>query len=211
MPHYWRRLLDAAAIPWQGDRPELAVDEALRDRAMAAARALGVGDGERLVGLSPGAAFGPSKLWVAERFSEVASRVHAATGLRAILFVAPGEEALGRRILAAARSPVISTVDAPLSLSLLTAFMDRCALLVTTDSGTRHVGVARGVPTVTVMGPTDPRYTAFCLENQAVISRGDVDCLGCHHKVCPIDHRCMAWITAEEVAERALGLLRAEK
>ncbi len=207
MPQYWRRLLDAAGIPWKGDRPELAVSEELREQGEARARSLGIADGERLVGLSPGAAFGPSKLWIPERFSEVAARLHEALGRRAVLFIAPGEEELGRRVIQAARSPIVSTVKEPLSLSLLKAFMDRCDLLVTTDSGTRHVGVACGVPTVTLMGPTDPRYTSFCLERQEVISRQDVDCLGCHHKVCPIDHRCMDWITAEEVADRALRLV----
>jgi heptosyltransferase-2 len=207
MPRYWRRLLEPAGISWQGDQPELALEDGLEEQARDRARALGIAECERMVGLSPGAAFGPSKLWAPGRFAEVAARLHEARGLRAILFVAPGEEDLGRQVLAAARSPIVSTVEHPLSLSLLKAFMRRCALLVTSDSGTRHFGVASGVPTVTLMGPTDPRYTAFCLERQEVIYREDVDCLGCHLKVCPIDHRCMDRITAEEVARRSLALL----
>lgn len=208
MPHYWRRLLEPLGIPWQGDRPELSVSEELRQRARVRAQALGIEEGERLVGLSPGAAFGPSKLWPAERFGEVADRLHEALGLRSVLLVAPGEVELGKTVLGSARSPVISTIEEPLSLDLLKAFVGQCEVLVTTDSGTRHFGVALGVPTVTLIGPTDSRYTNYCLEGQEVVCREEVDCLGCHLRECPIDHRCMELITAEEVAGRALGLLR---
>jgi heptosyltransferase II len=207
MPHYWRRLTDAAGIAWDGDHPELSVGPVLERQAAERARELGIAEGEELVGLSPGAAFGPSKQWIPERYGEVASRLYEALGLRAIVFVAPGEEPLGRAIIGTSRSPVISTVENPLPLSLLKAFVRRCRILITTDSGTRHFGVALRVPTLTLIGPTDPRYTSYCLERQEVVSHPEVACLGCHHKVCPIDHRCMAWLGAEEVARRALALL----
>ena len=208
MPVYWRRIVEAAGIPWDGDAPELAVTTFEREAAEAYGRAAGIADGERFVGLSPGAAFGPSKLWPAERFAEAAARLHAALGLRAIVFLAPGEEPLAAEIMRSASSPVVSTAQAPLSLSLLKPFIERCAVLVTTDSGTRHVAVALNVPVVTVMGPTDPRYTDYCLSRQAIVRR-DVSCGPCHLKVCPRDHRCMRDLTAEEVADRALALVAA--
>ena len=207
MPHYWRRLLEATGAAWLGDRPELVVTEELEDRARRRARALGIEEDEKLVGLSPGASFGPSKVWPPERFAETAAILYRDLSLRAILFLAPGEEELGRRVLSAARSPVISTLEDPLPLDLLKAFVRRCRLLVTCDSGTRHFGVAFSVPTVTVMGPTDPRYTAYCLDTQEVVIRDDLDCIGCHLRRCPKDHACMNGIAAEEVAQRALKLL----
>lgn len=206
MPVSYRRLVEAAGCAWQGDAYELAVPQACRDRAEERARALGIAPGEALIGLNPGASFGASKLWAPARFAEVAARLHARLGLRAIVFVAPGEEGIARAILEAARSPVIDTSAAPLDLALLKPFVSRCRLLVTTDTGTRHVGTAFGIPTVVVMGPTDPRYTAANLERTRVIRR-DLPCGPCHEKVCPTDHRCMEEIGADEVAEAALELL----
>jgi len=206
MPRYWRRIVEAAGIPWQGDAPELRVTDEERELAAAKARVFGLGGGERLIGISPGAAFGPSKRWVTERFAEAAALLHRATGMRAIVFLAPGEEALGEEIVRVARSPIISTAAEVLSIGLLKAFMTRCALLLSTDSGTRHIGVALGTPVVTVMGPTDPRYTAYCLERQRVIAR-EVPCGPCHLRDCPTDHRCMMEIQAGEVAAAGLELL----
>ncbi len=206
MPRYWRRIVEAAGIPWQGDAPELRVTDAERERAAVKARAFGLGEDERVIGISPGAAFGPSKRWVTERFAEAAALLHRATGMRALVFLAPGEEALGEEIVRVARSPIISTAVEVLPLGLLKAFMTRCALLLSTDSGTRHIGVALGTPVVTVMGPTDPRYTAYCLERQRVIAR-KVPCGPCHLRECPTDHRCMTEIQADEVAAAGLELL----
>ena len=201
-----RRIVEAAGIPWQGDAPELRVTDAERELAAAKARAFGLGDDERLIGISPGAAFGPSKRWVTERFAEAAALLHRATGMRAIVFLAPGEEALGGEIVRAARSPIISTAVEVLPIGLLKAFMTRCALLLSTDSGTRHIGVALGTPVVTVMGPTDPRYTAYCLERQRVIAR-EVPCGPCHLRECPTDHRCMTLITPDAVLAAAREMI----
>jgi len=206
MPVSYRRLVEVLGCAWRGDAYELAVPEAFRDLAEERARALGLAPGEMLIGLNPGASFGASKLWAPERFAAAADALHARLGLRSIVFVAPGEEGIARAILEAARSPVIDTSPEPLDLALLKPFVARCRILVTTDTGTRHVATAFGVPTVVVMGPTDPRYTAVNLERTVVIRR-DVECGSCHRKVCPIDHRCMEWIQAEEVAEAALRLL----
>ena len=206
MPWYWRRIVEAAGLPWQGGAPELRVTDAEREGAAARARAFGLGADERLIGISPGAAFGPSKLWLPERFAEAAALLHRATGMRAIVFLAPGEEALGAEIARSARSPIISTANDLLSIGLLKAFMTRCALLLSTDSGTRHIAVALGTPVVTVVGPTDPRYTAYCLERQRVIAK-KVPCGPCHFRECPTDHRCMTEIEAGEVAAAGLELL----
>jgi len=208
MPTYWRRLTEAVPFPWQGDHPELTVTEKEREAGRAQARTLGIEEGEKLVGLSPGAAYGPSKIWEPGRFAAVAAGLYKELGLRAVVFVAPGEEPLAERITSAASSPIISTAASPLSLGECKAFLERCAVLITADSGMRHIAVALGIPTVTIIGPTDPRYTAYCLERQEVVAASGVECLGCHKRVCPTDHRCMTEIAPETVLQRTLELLR---
>lgn len=206
MPHYWKRLLDAAGVPWQGDAPELAVGEATLAEARKGADRMGLPAGAPFAALSPGAAFGPSKLWLPERFAKVAELLYQRLGLPSVLFLAPGEEAVAQAIMDCAVSPIISTASDPISLSQLKAFMKWCRLLVSTDSGTRHIGVAFKVPTVTIMGPTDHRYTDYCHDRQVVLY-GAADCRPCHLKSCPTDHRCMTEVTADRVVREALKLL----
>jgi heptosyltransferase-2 len=59
---------------------------------------------------------------------------------------------------------------------------------------------------VVLMGPTDPRHTAHHLERQRVL-REDVPCSPCHHRTCPIDHRCMTRLAPERVLAAAEELL----
>ena len=95
-----------------------------------------------------------------------------------------------------------------LTLGQLKALVRRGTLMVTGDTGPRHLAVAFDRPVVCLMGPNDPNYTNYCLERQVVI-RKDLDCSPCQRKVCPLGHhRCMRDITVDEVVaagERLLG------
>jgi lipopolysaccharide heptosyltransferase II len=162
--------------------------------------------GERFIGVAPGASFGTSKLWRCDRFGEAAGALAEERGQHVLLLNGPGEEALGEEVTAHSRAPVVNPDGAWVNLSVLKALVRRCDLVLTTDSGLRHVATALGVPTVVLMGPTDPRHTASNLENTIVL-REDVDCAPCHLKVCPIDHRCMERIEARRVIAAGQRLL----
>jgi heptosyltransferase-2 len=88
-------------------------------------------------------------------------------------------------------------------LDVLKPLVRRAAAMVTPDSGPRHVAVAFGVPTVVLMGPTDPGYTGRNLQRTTIL-RHDVECGPCHLPVCPLDHRCMTLITVDEVLAATL-------
>jgi heptosyltransferase-2 len=99
-----------------------------------------------------------------------------------------------------------------LPLGLTKAVIRRAALLVTTDSGPRYFGVAFGVPTVTLFGPTNPRLVPTYSRYETVVSLG-LDCQPCMERSCPLKHhRCMRDLTVDRVyaaAEAALATARA--
>ena len=90
----------------------------------------------------------------------------------------------------------------------LKALIARAELVLTNDTGPRHIAVALGRPVVVLMGPTDPRHTASNLERQRVL-REPVDCSPCQKKVCPIDHRCMTRLQPQRAIDAARELLDA--
>ena len=47
-------------------------------------------------------------------------------------------------------------------LSSLKAVIQRAAVLITNDTGPRHIAAALGTPVVTLFGPTDHRWTTLC-------------------------------------------------
>jgi heptosyltransferase-2 len=159
----------------------------------------GVGADEPLLAMCVGAAFGPSKLWPAEYFAKVADEMTRRHGARVVVLCAPGEEEVGAEVRKHAKLPLIDTGLAPLTVDVLKALIARARVLLTNDTGPRHIAASFLVPVVCVMGPTDPTYTDTDLETQVVVREPGIECSPCHLKVCPIDHRCMVRITPERV------------
>jgi len=181
-----------------GEGLELRADPAV----VGAVRARFPGSGPR-VGIAPGAAFGPSKRWGADRFARVADMLAGQAGAQCVLLTGPGEEDLRDAVLHAARAPLIQCDDGRPTTEVLKAAVSQLDLLVCNDSGPRHIAVAFKVPTVCIMGPTSPRYSEGPYERGEVL-RVDVDCAPCQKPVCDTDHRCMTRITPEAVAAAAL-------
>lgn len=206
MTRHYLDLLAAFGAAHRDERMELCILPGEEERARALRQALGIGS-ERYFAVNPGASFGASKLWTLDGFAETIRLLHQRFGGRSLVLCGPGEEALARDIAVRAGPAAIDTSSGFIPLELLKPVLRDAALLVTTDTGPRHIAAAVGTPQVVVMGPTDPRYSRTNLEWTRVL-RKDVECSPCHKKICPIDHRCMTRIAAAEVVEAAADLLQ---
>ena len=200
MVDYYLGLCAAVGIPPAGRQMELfyTMDDARQaDQVL---RSQGVEAAEDLFLLHPGAGFGPSKRWPSERFARLAELLERDYGAQLAVIGGPAERETTARIRDLSRARIADLSDCGVDLHLLKCVVRRSKLLVTTDSGPRHYGVALGVPTVCVMGPTHPGYSTSTLPNDHLV-RLDVECGPCQRKRCPRDHRCMRDITAEAVLE----------
>jgi len=185
---------------------QLAVSPEARSQAKELLAPSGRSVSRPLVGIAPGAFFGPSKLWYGERWAAVADALVARFDASIVIPTAPVEQELYRQIVSNMNSRPVPLDETSVSLELLKAIVSELDLLLSTDCGARHIAVAFGVPTVVLMGPTDPRYTLSDCEKGTVI-REDVACSPCHKKICPTDHECMRKITPEMVVNAAASLL----
>lgn len=115
-----------------------------------------------LVLLNPGGN-DPAKRWPVDRFAHVADALIAEHGARILISGAPSEADL----TTALRDAIARTDRAhnlgPLGLTLgsLKAVLRRCDLMITNDTGPRHIAAAFGVPVITLFGPTDHRWTTI--------------------------------------------------
>jgi heptosyltransferase-2 len=168
--------------------------------------ALGL-DGE-VVGVSPGAAFGPAKRWLPERFAEAGCAIAGERGAAVALFGSAAERELCEQVAARIRAGGrrAANLAGETTLGEFIELAAACTLFLTNDSGAMHVASALGVPTVAVFGPTDPWATGPKGPRVCLV-REPLDCSPCKLRVCPIDHRCMRRIPAEAVARAALELL----
>jgi heptosyltransferase-2 len=204
MPRYYKELLDVLQLPGADMHPQLCVTQEESAWVDADLEARGIGPHERIVLIVVGANFGASKLWLPERFAEVA-RHFRALGYRPLVTVGPSEVDLGKRIAEA--GGVQALVDPVLPLDKLKALVQRCVLMVTGDTGPRHLAVAFDRPVVCLMGPTDRSYTDYCTERTELIQK-DLPCVPCQRKVCPLGHhQCMRDIAVADVVAASERLL----
>ncbi len=208
MVETYLELARAAGCGDESPRLELATVEADERSADAVFERLGLrGDG-RVVALNSSGAFGGSKLWPVEYFAELAGRIIAELDYDVLVFCGPKERDIARRIVElSASGRVFSMADQPMDLGTAKACIRRCRLMVSTDSGPRHVAAAFGLPLVTMFGPMLPIWSENPTQ-RAVNLVLDLDCIGCRQRVCPLGHhRCMRDLTVEMVFAAATSLL----
>jgi heptosyltransferase-2 len=185
----------------------LDVSEARKATAVRFLRGRGVklDGGSPLVALCPGSINSRAKRWPAERYALLADRLVDELGADVLLIGSGGEA----EVSAAVRSrmmnqPIILTGET--SLDELVATLSLVDLLVTNDTGPAHIASALGRPTLVIFGPTNP-LTTRPFSPFAQIVREPPDCAPCMLRDCPIDHRCMTAITADDIFDRARRLL----
>ncbi len=146
-----------------------------------------------VIGLCPGAEFGPAKQWPVEHYAAVAQYV-AEHGQQVWLFGSQKDfdtcESIKQRVAKehqhrlvnlAGRTSLIEAVD------LLAA----CNTVISNDSGLMHVSAAVGCHVIGVYGSTSPNYTPPLADKVDIIST-DIECRPCFKRECPLGHlKCL--------------------
>ncbi len=173
--------------------PRLEVDP--DNRAQVLAR-LGLDAGRPVLGLMPGAEYGPAKRWSAERFAELA-RGLLAEGWAVWVFGSAKEAPLGSRIAAAA--PGVANLCGKTRLVDALDLISLARAVVTNDSGLMHVSAALDRPLVALYGSSTPIYTPP-LSGRAMIEYLGLECSPCFERTCPRgDYACLVGIHADAV------------
>jgi heptosyltransferase-2 len=163
-------------------------------------------NGRRVIGVSPGAAYGTAKRWLPERFAAAAGALAKARGASIALFGSKTERALCEEVAQRLNGYQVTNYAGQTTLAQFIDLASGCELFLTNDSGSMHIASALGVPTVAIFGATDDTTTGPTGRNARVV-RHPVDCSPCLLRECPIDHRCMTGVSVERVVKEGLELL----
>ncbi len=166
-------------------------------------------EGVPVIGASPGASYGPAKMWPPERFARVLIRLSGELGAVPIVFGGPGDAGAAERVfeLVEKERPGGLNLAGKVSLRRFMALLTMLRLFITNASGPMHIAAALGLPTVAIFGSTDPRLTGPRGGNVRVVIKETV-CSPCFERKCRYGHyRCLTSITAEEVYSEAAELL----
>jgi len=163
--------------------------------------------GGRYAVLNPGAAW-PNKRWPPQRFGAVAAALRSRHGLRSIVTWGPGEESIGRDVVAASDGAAI--LSPRTSVADLVALCRGAALMISGDTGPTHIATALGTPIVGIYGPTRPSRNGPWSPADVVVTRDPIcECL--HLRRCRRATMCLMDVEAEEVLTAVERRLAAEQ
>ncbi len=159
--------------------------------------------------ISPGAEYGPAKIWPHESYAGLLSRIAAETGRSIVVVGSEGDRPSGARIIEEAGIDG-HNLAGMCDVEGLLCILRGSSLVIGNDSGPVHLSAAMGRPTVTIFGSTSPEWTAPKGMSTAIVRAG-LDCSPCFERECPQgEARCMLDIDPELVFDTAHRLLREE-
>lgn len=195
--------LAAAGLTARADRPVLHVDPEDRRRVATLKRDRGLRDKEYAVLLPGATSTGAIKRWGADRYRDLAQRMHASGVAHVVLLGGPDEidecRSIERRC-----GPWLVNLCGETELLDLIPICEGARFVVGNDTGPAHVAAASGTPMVVICGPTDPRRVKP-LGQHVVTMQADLPCINCYLYSCD-HHTCMRLITPPDVLARVRDL-----
>jgi heptosyltransferase-2 len=171
-------------------------------------RDIGLDIDEPFVVFAPGAAYGRAKQWLPQRFAELAHAIINDRGWSVLMVGAKVDrstcEDIARRLPnTGTRINRLIDFSGKSDLPTLAGILAQAHAVVSNDSGAMHLAGAVGVKTIAIFGPTNEHSTApLSAGPQApapIVVTDAVFCRPCMLRECPIDHRCMRRISADDV------------
>jgi heptosyltransferase-2 len=196
--------------PWERHDCRLSIQVAVRDEDSASAgellRSAGILQGDTIVGVNPGAYYGPAKRWFPDRYAAVLDSLAKRFCARVVIFGSPDDLRVAEEVAAGMNhAPVI--LAGRTTLGQLMGLIQHCRLLITNDSGPMHLAAALNVPQLAIFGSTSEIATGP-LSSKAVVIKHPVACNPCFLRECPTDFRCMKCISVERVVAEAEKVIR---
>ena len=209
---YYLQLAYALGCPLEPRRVELELTAEDQQQAASAWSTLNLPQDDRVVVFHTAGGWGGKrsiKAWPAEHFAALAARIVSQSDMEVLVICGPNEREMAADIAHRAGDPRVKSLAAlPPSIGLSKACVSRARLMVTTDSGPRHFAAAFGIPTVSLFGPTDPRW-AINYNPQETFLVSPIECAPCASKECPLGHhRCMQDMSVDYVLDAVMAKLQ---
>jgi heptosyltransferase II len=160
----------------------------------------------RVIGLCPGAAYGPSKRWPAAHFATLAKRC-VEQGYQVWLLGGPQEQEIASAIQNQCEHQCVDWTGKT-SLSQVIDLMSLCSGFVSNDSGLMHLAAAIGKPVLALYGPTAATFAPPLCAKGGILEQKDLSCRPCKKRVCPLQHHhCLEGLGPDSVFSALLSAL----
>jgi len=197
--------------------PSLEISEESRQQAVEKYQLLIGGEGNRterkILALCPGAEFGESKRWPAEKFAKLAGK-RIDQNWQVWLFGSANDESVVTDIisrLTEGQQAQCFNLAGKTSLAEAVDLLSLADAVISNDSGLMHIAAALSRPLVVPYGSTSPDFTPP-LSDAVKVERLDLDCSPCFERECPLKHGdCMKKLRCEQIDSALSELLQEQK
>lgn len=183
-----------AGLEYQGEAYQLGLPEAAIEHAERFLGGLPLS--EPVIGLNVGAGnVFANKAWTPTGYASLAGAIRERMGGTALILGGPDDRERAEMVL---RSAPDTTVDGGLHEVLdFAAVVGMLDALVTGDTLAMHIGIALGLPTVVLFGPSAAQEIEIFGAGSKVLS--PLDCAPCYRRDCDVRPSCMEAIEMETV------------
>ncbi len=154
-----------------------------------------------LVGLCPGAEFGPAKRWPDNYYAEVTNYL-IEKGQQVCLFGGEKDQATTAKIMAKLSDEAKKhcfDLAGKTRLNDAVDLLGTCHSVISNDSGLMHVAAAVGCKILAIYGSSSPKYTPP-LSSKVQIIHTDIACRPCFKRECPLKHlKCLKELPVTQV------------
>jgi heptosyltransferase-2 len=201
---YYQHLVAELGVANGPLEPRIEIPRTATAMARTLLRQHGWDDGQPLVVLAPGAAYGKAKQWIPSYVTQLISDLVRERPMRCALVGSRGDAQTTHDIRDAAPKELqaaIFDLAGATTLPVLAGVIAMASACVSNDSGAMHLAAAAGVPVVGIFGSTNEKATSPLAHDgvPAVVLTNTVWCRPCRLRECPIDHRCMTGIEPARV------------
>ncbi len=155
------------------------------------------GENGPLIGIHPGSR-SPARRWPVAYFAALANELVTRRGARIVLTGSEDERETVRGVMERLSVPALD-LSGRTSLGGLAALIKKLDLFISNDTGPAHIACAVDCPSVTVFGPAEYERWAPLDHVRHPTVRRPVTCSPCVYWECPIDHRCLRWLTPDMI------------
>ncbi len=180
--------------------PRLVVSEALKEQTRAKwFQDSPLYESDKILVLSPGAAFGPAKRWPATHFAAVAT-AKLNEGFQVWMIGAKPDLEHAEAIMAL--EPRIRNFVGETTLLEMAALLSLGGQVLCNDSGPMHIAASLGKPLVAIFGSSSPGFTPPLGTKVCILEKNDLACRPCFQRTCRFGHyACLQDILPNQVLE----------
>lgn len=157
-----------------------------------------------VIGLCPGAEFGPAKKWPERHYAKIAQNA-VENGKQVWIFGSQKDIKTSEKIRSLTNDKEqkhIHVLAGKTSLIEAVDLLSICETVVSNDSGLMHVAAAVGCHVIGIYGSTSPHYTPPLAKKLDIVSI-DIECRPCFKRECPLGHlKCLTQLSPDSVLDK---------